>query len=191
MSRSLASGGKAGFFLNKCFLMPDYYKVGKIAAVHGVKGEVVFQHTLGKKTALKDVTAIFTEDKQNSFFPWFIADVKIKSPTEVYLKLEGIDTREAASTLNQKELWLPEPDFKKIAAKSAPVSLLGYIIVDDKKELGPILELIEQPHQLLCRLEINKKEVLIPLHEETLVNINHRKKQVLVNLPEGLLEIYL
>jgi 16S rRNA processing protein RimM len=44
---------------------------------------------------------------------------------------------------------------------------------------------------LLCRLEITKKEVLIPLNESTLKKIDHAKKQVVVELPEGLLEIYL
>jgi 16S rRNA processing protein RimM len=76
-------------------------------------------------------------------------------------------------------------------AKSAPISLLGYIIVDDNKPLGPILELIEQPHQLLCRLELEGKEVLIPLHENSLEKIDHRKKEVRVILPEGLLDLYL
>jgi 16S rRNA processing protein RimM len=50
---------------------------------------------------------------------------------------------------------------------------------------------IEQPHQLLCRLEIESKEVLIPLNEAFLQKIDHRKKQVIVELPDGLLDIYL
>ena len=54
-----------------------------------------------------------------------------------------------------------------------------------------ILEVIEQPHQLLCRLDIKGKEVLVPLSENTLQKIDHRKKQVLVTLPDGLLDIYL
>jgi len=36
-----------------------------------------------------------------------------------------------------------------------------------KRTLGIILEVVEQPHQLLCRLEIKGKEVLIPLNEGT------------------------
>jgi 16S rRNA processing protein RimM len=123
--------------------------------------------------------------------PWFIASTKIKSEEEVYIKLEGINSRESAMRLNQKEIWVPEIDFKKFAAKSAPASLLGYIIINKEERLGEILELIEQPHQLLCRLEIKGKEVLIPLHDETLQKIDHKKKEVLVELPDGLLEIYL
>ena len=71
------------------------------------------------------------------------------------------------------------------------MGLLGYSIINNNESLGEILELIEQPHQLLCRLEIKGKEVLIPLHEESLKKVNHRKKEVLVELPDGLLDIYL
>ena len=169
----------------------EYFKIGKLAAVHGLKGELLLKHELGKQTSLKGLQAIFVEEKKNAFLPWFIESAKSKSAEEVILKLETIDTREAAIKLVQKEVWLPEPDFKKFAAKSSPVNLLGYTIVNDTTALGEILEIIEQPHQLLCRLEINSKEVLVPLHDEFLNKIDHRKKQVIVTLPEGLIDIYL
>ena len=171
--------------------MAEYFKIGKLVAVHGLTGELLLKHELGKKTSLKGLQAIFIEEKKNSFFPWFIETTKIKSEQEIYLKLEGINSKEAAMKLTQKEIWVPEIDFKKFAAKTAPASLLGYTIINNNESLGEILELIEQPHQLLCRLEIKGKEVLIPLHEQTLQKINHKKKEVLVELPDGLLEIYL
>ena len=171
--------------------MTEYFKIGKLVAVHGLTGELLLKHELGKKTSLKGLQAIFIEEKKNSFLPWFIESTKIKSENEIYLKLEGVNTREAAIKLTQKQIWVQEVDFKKFAAKSAPASLLGYTIINDKEPLGEILELIEQPHQLLCRLEIKGKEVLIPLHEATLKKVNHTKKEVQVELPDGLLEIYL
>ena len=171
--------------------MAAYFKIGKLVAVHGLKGELLLKHELGKKTSLKGLQAIFIEEKKSSFLPWFIESTKIKSETEIYLKLENINSREAAIRLTAKQVWALEKDFKKFAAKTAPASLLGYSIIHNNALLGEILELIEQPNQLLCRLEIKGKEVLIPLHEETLQQVNHKKKEVLVELPDGLLEIYL
>lgn len=172
-------------------MMAEYYNIGKFITAHGLKGELVLRHELGKKTGLKGLTALFTEEKKNSFIPWFISSAKIKSETEIFIQLEGIDTREKAIPIAQKQVWLPEADFKKFAAKNAPASLLGYTIVNEGDRLGEILELIEQPHQLLCRLEIKGKEVLIPVHESSLEKLDHRKKEVHVQLPEGLLDIYL
>ena len=171
--------------------MTEYFKIGKFVAVHGLKGELLLKHELGKKTSLKGLPAIFVEEKKNSFIPWFIESTKIKSEEEIYVKLEGLHSREAAIKLTQKEIWVTEPDFKKFAAKTAPASLLGYSIINNNEPLGEILELFEQPHQLLCRLEIKGKEVLIPLHEETLQKVNHTKREVIVELPDGLLEIYM
>ena len=171
--------------------MAEYFKIGKFAAAFGVNGQLVLQHELGRKTSLAGLQAIFVEQNKNSFLPWFVQSTKIKSAKEIYISLEGITSREEALTLVQKTAWLTDTDFKKFAAKTAPANLLGYDVLDNNNLLGPILEVIEQPHQLLCRLEIKSKEVLIPLNEAFLQKIDHRKKQVLVNLPEGLLDIYL
>jgi 16S rRNA processing protein RimM len=171
--------------------MTEYFKIGKLVSAFGLKGELILQHNLGKKTSLKDLQVIFVEERKSSFIPWFIESTRIKSEEDIYLKLQDVNTREAAIKLAQKEVWLTETDFKKFSAKSSPINLLGYAVIEKDKEHGKILEIIEQPHQLLCRIEIETKEVLIPLHEDTIIKIDHKKKQVIVELPEGLLEIYL
>jgi 16S rRNA processing protein RimM len=171
--------------------MVEYFKIGKFVAAHGVKGELVLKHELGKKTSLKGLQTIFVEEKKDSFLPWFVESTKIKNENEVLVRLEGVITREAAIKLTQKEAWFTEADLKKFSARSSPINLLGYSIVNYEKPVGQILEVIEQPHQLLCRIEIRGKEVLIPINESFLQNINHAKKQVHVELPEGLIEIYL
>jgi 16S rRNA processing protein RimM len=171
--------------------MTEYFKIGKFVGTFGLKGELVLKHNLGKKTSLKGLKAIFIEEKKESFIPWFIESTKIKNEEEIYLKLEGVNIREQAIKLTQKEIWLPEEQFKKFSAKSSPINLLGYDIVEGELVLGKISEIIEQPHQTLCKIEYNKKEALIPLHEETIKKIDRKKQQVIVSLPPGLLEIYL
>jgi 16S rRNA processing protein RimM len=168
----------------------EYFKIGRFVATFGLKGELVLKHNLGKKSSLKDIKAVFIEEKKESFIPWFVETTKIKNEEETYLKIEGIDIREQAIKLTQKDVWVTEEDFKKYSSKSSPINLLGFEIVEEGKSLGKIIEVIEQPHQVLCRIEIDSKEVYIPLHEETIVKIDRKKNQVIVSLPPGLLEIY-
>jgi 16S rRNA processing protein RimM len=52
------------------------------------------------------------------------------------------------------------------------------------------LEVIEQPHQVLCRIDLGGKEALIPMHEQTLRRVDQRKREVHVELPDGLLDVY-
>jgi 16S rRNA processing protein RimM len=171
--------------------MTNYHSIGKLVATFGVKGEVVLRHHLGKKTSLKDLETIFIEEKKDELLPYFIQSTRIKNDEELFLKFEGIDTKEAAHRLMQKQLWLIQEDFDKYAAKSAPIALLGYHIINEGKDLGEILEVIEQPHQILCRIDWQGKEALIPIHEGSLQKLDKKKKQVYVELPEGLLDIYL
>jgi 16S rRNA processing protein RimM len=168
----------------------EYISIGKIVASFGVQGEVILLHQLGKKTSLKGLDAIFVELVKGEMLPYFIQSAKIKTEEEIYLKLEGVDTKEAAGKLRQKEVWFTEEAFQKYSAKSSIVSLLGFHLIDEGEDRGPILEIIEQPHQMLARIDLNGKEALIPLHPETLQKIDKKKKQVHVVLPEGLLDVY-
>lgn len=170
--------------------MNDYFSIGKIAATYGLNGEVVLQHALGKKTDLKGLQTIFIEDKKNSFLPYFVESTTIKNAEEIYLKLEGFDTKESARRLSQKEVWLLKADFDRYAGNSSPISLLGYTMINEGEKIGEVIEVIEQPLQVLCKILYKGNEALIPIHQESLEKIDKKKKLVFVNLPEGLLDIY-
>ncbi|MEP6674798.1 MAG: 16S rRNA processing protein RimM [Ferruginibacter sp.] len=172
--------------------MSQYFKIGKIVATWHYKGHLVLKHSLGKKTTLKGLEAVFIEDKSDSFFPFFIQETKArKNVDELLLKLEGTDSLEDGKKLLNKDIWVSEIDFKKFAAKTAPISLLGFSMIHEGEAIGDVIEVIEQPHQLLCSILYKGKEALIPIHEETLEKIDMKNRKVFVKLPDGLLDIYL
>jgi 16S rRNA processing protein RimM len=170
--------------------MAEYQSIGKIVAAHGLHGEVVLTHNLGKKTDFKGLHAFFIEGRNNEMLPYFIESSKVKNDEETYCKIEGVNTREAVTPLIRREVWLLQEDFTRFVAPSSPLALLGFHLIDDKKDIGEILEVIEQPNQLLCRIDLNGKEALIPLHEETLKKVDRKNRKVFVELPDGLLEIF-
>ena len=60
---------------------------------------------------------------------------------------------------------------------------------DSGKLLGEVLEVIEQPHQVLCRIQyLTHDDILIPLNEQSLSSIDTRNRRLLLNLPDGLIE---
>ncbi len=170
--------------------MSEYINIGRIVASFGLKGEVILKHALGKKSTLKSVETLFIEERKGAYLPYFMESARAKDHEETYVKLEGVDTKESANRLASRNVWLMEDDFRKLAGKSAPISLLGYQLITEDEKLGPIEEVIEQPHQVLLRISLDGNEALIPLHEETLDGIDHDKKEVHVTLPDGLLDIY-
>ena len=170
--------------------MSQYFKIGKLAASHGLQGDLILQHHLGKKTALKGLETIYIQDATNNFLPYFIEKATARSENETLIKLEEINNKEAARLLTPKEVWLESADFKKHTAKATPISMLGYSLFDKEVELGEIIEIIEQPHQILCTVSYQEKEILIPIHEANLVSIDKRKRKVVVDVPDGLIDIY-
>jgi len=168
----------------------NYRNIGKLVAVFGLQGELILVHRLGKSSSLKGLKTLFIEDRKDEMLPWFVESTRIKGPEEIFIKLEGLDTKEAARKVLQKEVWLTEADFAQFAGASAPISLVGYRLIDGAVDLGEVLEVIEQPHQVLCKIDLDGKEALIPIHEETLRKIDKKKRQVFVELPDGLLDVY-
>jgi len=169
----------------------NYRNIGKIVSVFGLKGEMIVQHHLGNKIAVTKIKVIFLEQKKGELLPYFTESVHKKGNDELSLKLEGVDSKESASKFMRREVWMKEEEVQTHTGKNNPISWVGYRVVDHGKDLGPVLEVIEQPHQILCRIEINGREVLIPINEQTLQKVDHKTKSLLLTLPDGLLEVYL
>ncbi|MHB1922732.1 MAG: ribosome maturation factor RimM [Chitinophagaceae bacterium] len=165
--------------------------MGKLVAAFGLKGELILQHQLGKKTSLKNLEMLFLEENKNSFIPYFLVSSKIKNEAEIYILLEGIDTREKAQTLIHRNVFLKEDSFKKFAALTAPISLLDMQVEDvHLGDLGKIIEILELPSQVLAKIYYQEKEILLPINESTLRSIDRKNKIVHLLLPEGILQIF-
>jgi 16S rRNA processing protein RimM len=169
----------------------SYRNIGKIVSAFGLKGEIIVQHRLGKKIMVSKLKTIFLEQKKDEMLPYFVETARKKGDDELYLKLEGTESRESALKLLRREVWLKEEEIRSHTQKTNPIGWLGYHIIDQGRDLGPVLEIIEQPHQILCRLEMQEKEVLIPVNEQTLEKVDHQSGRLIMTLPEGLLEVYL
>lgn len=166
-----------------------YLHIGKIAASFGTNGEVIVTHALGKKSNFKDVEVLFVEETKGSKLPYFIEKAKAKTTDESYLKLEGINSKEATKKLLGKPIWLTEEDARKLSAKQSSIGLIGYHVFDEENEIGAVIEVIEQPHQTLLNVEYKCKEVYIPMHEDNIIQVQHAKKKIVLEIPDGLLDL--
>jgi 16S rRNA processing protein RimM len=171
--------------------MNNTIHIGKIVATFGVQGELIIKHALGKKIQFKKGEPIFFEINKGNLLPYFIEQSKARTPEEIVVKIEGINTKENAKLFVNKPVWITEEQFKNLAAKKAPIALLGLTIIDNGKILGKIEEVIEQPHQILVQIKMGGKEVLIPIHKDSLIKIDRKLNEVHVAIPDGLLDIYL
>ena len=170
--------------------MHQHIKIGKLVATFGVSGQLILLHSLGKKSTFKDVEVLFIETTKNSLLPFFIKEIKSKTIDENYVLLEDCNNKESAARFINKPVWLTQEDFNKLSNKNAPIALIGYKAFNEDELIGVINEVIEQPHQILLTVDYKGNEAYLPMHEESLIRIDHKKKEVHLKLPDGLLEIY-
>jgi ribosomal 30S subunit maturation factor RimM len=56
--------------------------------------------------------------------------------------------------------------------------------------LGHISEVIKIKNNNLIQIYINDNEVLLPLNEKNILFLDHSKKQIKLEIPDGLIELY-
>ena len=69
-------------------------------------------------------------------------------------------------------------------------NMIGYKISDiTTNTIHVILELREFPQQIMAVINTDKKELLVPLNDEFIDDIDHDKRIIQMSLPEGLLDL--
>lgn len=166
-------------------------RVGKIVATHGLQGNLVFTHIIGRSNWLKKGAPLFLELNKGSHIPYFVAECRANNEEEYIVNLEDIEQVEQAKKLIGKQVYVQE-DILSDSASDSPLLWIGFEVSDKKHGiLGLIDDIMQTPTQWLAQVDYKGSEVLIPLIEQTIRTIDLKKKKIEVSLPEGLLEVYL
>lgn len=169
----------------------DCYEVGYIVKTHGLKGEVGVHLDVDNPSDYADLDGLLIE-KNGELIPHFIEKIRINIDKAI-IKFEGINKIEEAEPLVRKTIYLSLDQLDELSDDQFYYhEIIDFQIVDENLgPLGKIKTIYNQPHQDLIAMDYKEKEVLIPISHEHVLKANHEKKELYVNLPEGLLEIYL
>ncbi|WP_448701777.1 ribosome maturation factor RimM [Mucilaginibacter sp. AW1-3] len=169
----------------------DCFRIGSVIKTRGLKGELQAFIDFAEPEKL-DFDALFLE-VNGKLVPYFVESFKMPQKNTAFIYLEDIDHIDKAFPLAKKDIYLPNKlKPKKKKGEFGLKDLLNFIAVDvNEGELGEIIELQELPQQLIATVHYQGKEVLFPLNEAVIKGIDMVKNVVMVDLPEGLLDIYL
>jgi 16S rRNA processing protein RimM len=69
--------------------------------------------------------------------------------------------------------------------------LNGYTILSsDEQVIGTVAEIIKNPGQMLLNVATPAgKTILIPLHEDLIVRVDPEKRRIIMELPDGLIDL--
>jgi 16S rRNA processing protein RimM len=171
--------------------LDDYYEIGFILKPHGLKGAVSIQLDVDQPAQYQEMESVIVRIGEN-LVPFFISSLQISGDKGI-MQLEDIINIEAATELKSCALMLPTEVLPKLEdGKFYFHEVIGYQVVDEHSgPLGIIENVLSGGNQDLISMKYKGVEVLIPIADDIVLRAEHATKQMMVKLPDGLLEIYL
>jgi 16S rRNA processing protein RimM len=170
----------------------DCFYLGYIVKLHGYKGEISIKLDVDYPEDYKQMESVFIE-VNGQLIPFFITSIKIKDKGFAVVALEGIKTIEQAESLLTSSLFLPLSVLPKLTGNKFYFHEVVGFAVEDKVHgpIGNIKEVLDFPNQAVLQVFKEKKEILIPVTDDIILNVDRNIKTVFTNAPEGLIDLYL
>ena len=107
---------------------------------------------------------------------------------QTMIRFDDIVSQEQADRLNGVGVYLPEEVVGHLEI-STQMPFVGYTILNLEDKIGDIIEIYEMPQQLLALVEYDNREIYIPLHENLIVKVNNEEEYLIMDLPDGILDL--
>ena len=166
----------------------EVFKIGIINKPHGVKGEVSFTFTDDIFDRVEDCDYLVLL-LDGILVPFFIEEYRFRSDNVALVKFEGIDSTEKARTLTNMEVYYPVKFMDDQEEISSWNYFIGFRVEDiHHRCLGTVVDVDDATMNVLFVIENGDEEVLLPAHEEFILDIDRKKKILKVDIPDGLLD---
>ena len=166
----------------------EVIKIGKVTKTHGVSGEL-------SCTFINDIfgdedAPYLVADIDGIFVPFFIEEYRFKSDVTALIKFEDIDDTESAKIILGRELYFPMKYITDSQPMNCGEGILGYKIYSDGKLIGTIEGVDDTTANILFSVVTESgEELLIPATDDFVEEIDDEKREITMNLPDGLLEM--
>ena len=109
------------------------------------------------------------------------------------IKFHDINSEPEANSIVNCEIYLPLNSLPVLKGnKFYYHDVINYLVVDENfGEVGKIKNIKENISQDLFVIDYKSNDVLIPIHDEFIINVDRDKKQIIVKTPEGLIDLYI
>jgi len=170
----------------------DFFYLGKVLKTHGNKGQVMVLLDVDDPEEYESLESVYL-DLQGERIPFFIGSLELKHNRKAVVKFDDFDTIEDAESLQGLEMYLPVTSLPALKGNQFYFhEIIGYRVVDEHHgDIGIIEDILEMPHQSLFQIRHGEKEILVPVVDDIIRKVDRKKKQVMIEAPEGLIEIYL
>jgi 16S rRNA processing protein RimM len=165
----------------------DFAYLGKFLKPHGTRGEIGLQ---GDVFMLDDERCNFVAcDIDGILVPFFFEEIRQKNDDTLIVKVERMESAEEVRYLTNRDAYIP----RQWSEESEEVSLsyfMGFTATDVQHgTLGIIADVDESTVNTLFVIDGKDGELLIPAQEEFIAGIDHDRREIVFDLPEGLVSL--
>ena len=163
--------------------------LGQITKVIGFDGAVALKQENILAENLTYMEPVFLEIEGRPV-PFFIAEYDSPGGEMLRLKFDGYDTPGMVKEFVGCRVFLTRRmEVEKEA--SDWLTLAGYKVFSRAMEhIGMVENVVRNPGQWLLEIRsLSGKSFLVPLHEDLITSIDEDKKEMILDIPEGLMEI--
>jgi 16S rRNA processing protein RimM len=169
----------------------ECFYLGKIAKKFSFKGEVLAYLETDEPELYDQMESVFVECG-NNLVPFFIETSSLHKDF-LRIKFEDVNSEEEADEIMNCPLYLPLAALPKLEGnKFYYHEVIGFTVHDKRVgDVGVIESINDSTAQPLFEVRKGDIEILIPMIDQFLVEIDRKNRKVIMDLPEGLIEMYL
>jgi 16S rRNA processing protein RimM len=170
----------------------DCFYLGKIVKKYSFKGEVLIKLDTDEPELYEHLDALFI-DLRNSLVPFFIESSQLHRSELLRVKFEDLDTEQDADSILKCDVYLPLEFLPKLEGdKFYFHEVIGFTVEDvNYGNVGIIKSVNDSTSQALFEIDRNGIEILIPMNDAFIKKVDKKKKLIIVETPEGLIDLYL
>ena len=170
----------------------DCFYLGKIVKKYSFKGELLAKLDTDQPDLYDNLEAVFI-DLRGNLVPFFIQSSQLHKSNLLRLNFEDVNTEADADALIKSELYLPLDLLPKLEGdKFYFHEVIGFTITDKHfGKVGILKGINDTTAQALFVIDRDGIEILIPMNDEFIDKVDRKNKTIVVDTPEGLIDLYL
>ena len=172
---------------DNCFLL------GKITKPYSFKGEVVLWMDVDDSAPYEGVDTLWLP-QQSALVPYAVESLR-RNKDRFVVRLSDVNTEAAAKQLSGKDVWLPLTEMAPMEeGKFYFHEVQGWTAIDRStgNAVATIVHVVDQGAYPMLEVEFdNGNQGYIPLPEHVKVDVKREEQKLVLDLPEGLLDVYL
>ena len=147
---------------------------------HGIRGEVKIVPWVDSAEFLKKFKTLYINEK-----PVKVISSRIHK-TFLIAMLEGVEDVNAAMTLKNKKVYIDRKDAKLPKGRFFNADIMGArVVTDEGTDIGEVADVMEMPAQNILLVK-GEREIMIPMVDDFILDIDLKKDIITVHLIEGL-----